>query len=88
MQVQVARWGNSLALRLPKEVAARPGLAEGSRVQLTAEASRILSTIDRPVYRLEELLHGLRPGDPQQALERGEEVGRELVDWGRSTPAS
>jgi hypothetical protein len=67
---------------------ARPGIAEGSRVQLTAEASRILSTIDRPVYRLEELLHGLRPGDPQQALERGEEVGRELVDWGRSTPAS
>jgi antitoxin MazE len=32
MQVQVARWGNSLGLRIPKDIASRMGLREGARV--------------------------------------------------------
>ena len=80
MQVQVARWGNSLGVRLPKELAARVGLAEGMRVELTAEASQLVIRVDRPVYALDELVRGLAPGELQAAFDWGEEAGRERVE--------
>jgi antitoxin MazE len=42
MQVQVARWGNSLGLRIPKDIARRAGLREGSHVEIEAEGERII----------------------------------------------
>jgi Antidote-toxin recognition MazE, bacterial antitoxin len=35
MQVQVARWGNSLGLRIPKDIAPRAGLREGARIVIS-----------------------------------------------------
>ena len=80
MQVQVAKWGNSLGLRLPKELAARLGISDGSRVELTAEATRIVISVNRPVYSLDELLRGVKPGDLQAAFDWGDDVGREAVE--------
>lgn len=80
MQVHVARWGNSLALRLPKEVATRLGIVDGTRVDVTADDSRIVISVDRPVYSLEELLRGVRPGEMQAAFDWGDDVGREIVE--------
>ncbi|MBL0149535.1 MAG: AbrB/MazE/SpoVT family DNA-binding domain-containing protein [Ideonella sp.] len=41
MDLQVAKWGNSLALRIPSEVVRRLGLREGATVeaQLTVDGS-------------------------------------------------
>ena len=41
MDLQVAKWGNSLALRIPSEVVRQLGLHEGStvEVQLTVDGS-------------------------------------------------
>jgi antitoxin MazE len=41
MDLQVAKWGNSLALRIPSEIVRRLGLREGSTVeaQLTVDGS-------------------------------------------------
>ena len=41
MDLQVAKWGNSLALRIPAEVVRRLGLREGATVeaQLTVDGS-------------------------------------------------
>jgi len=41
MDLQVTKWGNSLALRIPSEVVRRLGLREGSTVeaQLTVDGS-------------------------------------------------
>ena len=41
MQVQVSRWGNSLGLRIPKDVASRAGLREGARVEVETEGDWI-----------------------------------------------
>lgn len=49
MQVQVSRWGNSLGVRLPKELAQRLGIGEGSRVDVTEEQGRIVISVERPV---------------------------------------
>lgn len=80
MQVQVAKWGNSLALRLPKELSTRLGIVDGTRVDLTADDSRIVISVDRPVYSLDELLRGVRLGEMQAAFDWGDDVGREAVE--------
>ena len=80
MQVQVSRWGNSLGLRLPKELAARLGIGEGSRVDVSEDRGRIVISLDRPVYTLEELLVGMTPEAMHEAFDWGEDVGRERVE--------
>jgi antitoxin MazE len=43
MELQVSRWGNSLAMRLPSDVARRLGLREGDQVQARVGADGALS---------------------------------------------
>jgi len=42
MRTSLARWGNSLAVRLPKEAAAAAGLREGAAIELTVENDAIV----------------------------------------------
>jgi Amt family ammonium transporter len=72
MEVVVARWGNSLGLRIPKDIAARAGLREGARVSVGSGGKRIVITPARPHYRLAELLRGITP-----------DAMRDAFDWGR-----
>lgn len=80
MQVQVARWGNSLGVRIPKEIAGRAGLAEGSRVEIALEKGQIVLSPARPRYRLEDLLQGVSRRAMREAFDWGPDVGREKVD--------
>ena len=80
MQASVARWGNSLGVRVPKEIAARIGLREGSRVEVTTEGDRIVLTVRRPLYKLEELLAGMTPDAMHEAFDWGKDRGRERVE--------
>lgn len=80
MQVRVTKWGNSLGLRVPKEVATKVGLSEGSRVEMTAKGSTITISVERPVYVLAELLEDMTPDNIRDAWEWGPDVGREVVE--------
>ena len=79
MQVLVSKWGNSLGVRVPKDVAAKIGLSEGSRVDVSVEGDRIVISPRRPVYKLEELLSGITPKAMREAFDWGSEKGREKV---------
>lgn len=80
MQVQVARWGNSLGLRIPKDIALRAGLREGARVEVEAEGDRIIISPPRPRYVLAELLKGMTPQSMREAFDWGPDKGREIVE--------
>lgn len=71
MRASVARWGNSLALRLPKSLAEDAHLSEGASVILTSEHGRLIVENARPRYVLADLLAKMKP-----------EHRREEVDWG------
>ena len=63
--MQVAKWGNSLAVRLPAKLVAELGLAEGDEIEIV-KASREQLEIERKEKReraIEELrkLRGLVP---------------------------
>jgi antitoxin MazE len=42
MEAHIARWGDSLALRIPRPVAERLGLGEGATVDLSVEQDRLV----------------------------------------------
>lgn len=88
MKVTVAKWGNSLGLRLPKQLADELGLAAGSQVDLGREGSRLVAETRAsrqiPRYRLEDLVAemerlGGRDAAPEM-VEWGPDVGAEIID--------
>ncbi len=56
--MQVSKWGNSLAVRLPAAVVEALGLREGDDIEIQVEAERVLSIRKAPDNR--ELLARLR----------------------------
>lgn len=80
MKTTIAKWGNSLGVRVPKEVAAEVGLVEGASVTIVAEAGRIVISPSLTRYRLEDLLVGMTPEAMHEAFDWGPDVGREIVD--------
>lgn len=73
MKVKVAKWGNSLAVRVPKPLAKDLGLSAGREVELRQSGSRLTlePTASRnvPHYRLEDLLAQIKPGQKPPPLE-------------------
>jgi antitoxin MazE len=79
VQLRVSKWGNSLGLRVPREVAARAGLREGTRVEIEGFADgRIVITPSRRRFTLEELLADMTPGR-EHPLEDDGPAGEELL---------
>jgi antitoxin MazE len=79
VQVQIAKWGNSLGLRVPRDVAARVGLTEGARVDIeTDDEGRIIITRSRRRFTLDELLAGMTP-EREHTLEDDGPQGDEML---------
>lgn len=60
MKARIQKWGNNLALRIPKSIASEIGLSEHTPVELSlSEGQLLVSPLhgDRPT--LEKLLHGV-----------------------------
>jgi antitoxin MazE len=74
MHTTISKWGNSLALRLPRNIADGARLVEGTTVELAIEDGTIRVTPRRPKFRLAELL--------ADKPVRTEEPASAEVDWG------
>jgi antitoxin MazE len=59
MIASIQKWGNSLAIRIPKPLAENLGVSEGSEVTITSEEGRLLISPAAPQYKLEDLLKGI-----------------------------
>lgn len=78
-QVQLTKWGNSLGLRVPRDIAARMGLTEGARVDIEAsDDGRIIVTKSRRRFTLEELLAGMTP-EREHRQDDDSPMGEEII---------
>ncbi|MBI1788712.1 MAG: AbrB/MazE/SpoVT family DNA-binding domain-containing protein [Acidobacteria bacterium] len=77
MRVSVQKWGNSLAVRIPKTVALESKIKNGSHVDMTLEDGRVVLT---PVAKdnLEELLARISPDNIHKEIQSGPPRGREI----------
>ena len=78
MKASVQRWGNSLALRIPKPIALESGLAEGSVVDLKLRKGVIaLIPERRRKHKLHELLSQITAKNVHREVSAGGPVGKE-----------
>jgi antitoxin MazE len=78
MQTQFSRWGNSLALRIPKALADEIAAVEGSAATITVENGAIIIRPAAPVYDLANLIKGITPKNRHSEIDTGGPVGNEI----------
>lgn len=74
----VTKWGNSLAIRIPKNIAEQVNLKPGASIAIVIIDNNIVITPKRQQYSLEELLEGASPEDFDGEYDWGEPVGEEI----------
>ncbi len=79
MNTQLSKWGNSLAIRVPKSVAQTAGLREGDLVSLEAKRGAIVARSSRPRYTLARLLKGMKRSQVHAETRWGVPRGKE--EW-------
>lgn len=78
MRVRVQKWGNSLAVRIPKAFAAEVHLKANALVDLSlADGKLLLQPAEEEIPTLEELLAGITPENLHGEIDWGPPVGRE-----------
>ena len=77
MTTTVAKWGNSLGLRLPKSVTHAAQIADGDAVEITVRQGAILIRPSRPAYSLRRLVAKITPTNRHDESDWGATVGRE-----------
>ena len=78
MTTQVAKWGNSLGLRVPKSVAVEASIAEGDTVDVVVEDGAIVIRPAGKRYSLDELVQGITAKNQHRETDWGKPVGREV----------
>ena len=73
--LQVQKWGNSLGIRIPKALAMKVGLEEGSEIDLDVEDGHLV--IKPKTKTLDELLSQIAPDNLHAEVHTGEPRGRE-----------
>lgn len=75
MFANVAKWGNSLGVRIPRSIADQLGISEGTPIDLIIEDNHLLI---QKVYRLESLLAKITPENIHSEIDTGSSIGGEV----------
>ena len=79
MLTKVQKWGNSLALRIPKAFALDAQLENDSFVEISfVDGQIIITPISAPSWSLEELLAGINKDNIHHEVGTGFAVGNEV----------
>ena len=74
----VTKWGNSLAVRLPKPLADGAHLSVGTPVDMRVENGALVISAAKPKYKLDDLLQGHKPEYNHKDAGFGGPVGEEI----------
>jgi antitoxin MazE len=78
MKTRVQKWGNSLALRIPKSFASEIGLKNGSPVEVSAEDGKlVIAPAAKPQFTLKQLLAKITTENIHHEAETGPAAGNE-----------
>jgi len=79
MLTKVQRWGNSLALRIPKAFALDAQLEKDSIVEISVvDGQIIVKPVSAPSWSLEELLAGINKKNIHHEIDTGLSMGNEV----------
>jgi antitoxin MazE len=79
MKTRIQKWGNSLALRIPKSFALETGLDQDAMVDVAlVDGKLIVTPLQTPSITLEHLLAGITDENRHEEHDLGEAVGNEV----------
>lgn len=80
MTTKIQKWGNSLAIRIPKSFAESTHIVEGSEIKLSLEKNKIIITKkEKPKYTLKDLVSKINKKNQHNEISFGPPVGKELL---------
>ena len=77
MDTRIAKWGHSLAVRIPKAFARETKLEEGTKVDMRVEEGRLVLSPVADEYRLDRLVERITSGNRHSEVDWGEPAGGE-----------
>lgn len=78
MRVSIRKWGNSLALRIPKLFAVEAHIQQGSTVDISLKDGKIIAVpVSEKKYSLDDLLLGVTEKNIHKEFNTGQAVGLE-----------
>ena len=79
MESKVQKWGNSLAVRIPKPFASEIGLGKDDEVELQlSEGKLVISPLRKPQYSLAGLLAGVKRSNIHREFVSDPPIGKEV----------
>ncbi len=79
MILKVKKWGNSLAIRIPKSFAKEINLDSGTKINLTLENGRlIIEPLKQKEYNLNDLLLEVNEDNIHSEYSSGDPKGKEI----------
>ena len=79
MKTRIQKWGNSLALRIPKSFAAETHLEQGTLVEISLHDGRlIIEPLPHSSVTLADLLKDVTAENVHDEVDTGPAVGREV----------
>ena len=80
MRVRIQKWGNSLALRIPRAFADEAHLAQNTAVEVSVvEGKLVVTPVAQPVFELEDLLAKVTEQNLHGEVDAGPATGNE--EW-------
>lgn len=82
MRAQVLKWGNSLAVRIPKPIAEEAALNPGDplEIEVAGQGSVRLHRVGK-LPTLLELVAQITPENRYPETSAGPEIGKEAIEW-------
>jgi len=80
-KAQVVKWGNSLAVRIPKPLAERAGFSEGDPLVMEPTEGQIRLRRANRVPTLRELVAQITPENRYGEIPTGRARDKEAVEW-------
>lgn len=79
MDTTIQKWGNSLAIRIPKAFADEVGLDQGSEIDIQiVDGQIVIKPIKKPTYDLDTLLSQVTEGNLHAEVDTGAATGDEV----------
>ena len=80
MIAKTAQWGNSIGVRIPKDLARRAGIGVDCTVEIgEADDGIVIKPVGRKEYSLKELVKGITRQNRHDEIDFGRPVGKEML---------
>jgi antitoxin MazE len=78
MKATIQKWGNSLAIRIPKNITNDSGVSVGSNIDIMIKSGNIVLTPVKKEYSLKELLKNITIENIHSEISTGDRTGGEI----------